>query len=56
MRGRDCPVPCTALEPFAFDTVYSHFFDRVIRTGGKRALQVSIKRYLDALAGAYERE
>jgi len=45
-----------ALEPFAFDTVYSHFFDRVIRTGGKRALQVSIKRYLDALAGAYERE
>jgi hypothetical protein len=45
-----------ALEPFAFDTVYSHFFDRVIATGGKRALQVSIKRYLDALAGAYERE
>jgi hypothetical protein len=43
-----------ALEPFAFDTVYSHFFDRVITTGGKRALQVSIERYLDALAGAYE--
>jgi hypothetical protein len=45
----------TALEPFAFDTVYSHFFDRVIPTGGKLALQVSIQRYLDALAGAYEK-
>ena len=44
-----------ALEPFAFDTVYSHFFDRVIPTGGKLALQVSIQRYLDALAGAYEK-
>ena len=43
-----------ALEPFAFDTVYSHFFDRVIATGGKRALQVSIQRYLAALGGAYE--
>ena len=43
-----------ALEPFAFDTVYSHFFDRVVRTGGKLALQISIQRYLDAIAGAYE--
>ena len=30
--------------------------DEVPATGGKRALQVSIKRYLDALAGAYEQE
>lgn len=45
----------SALEPFAFDTVYSHFFDRVIATGGKLALQVSIQRYLDALSGAYEK-
>jgi hypothetical protein len=44
-----------ALEPFAFDTVYSHFFDRFVQTGGKLALQVSIQRYLDALAGAYEK-
>jgi len=44
-----------ALEPFAFDTVYSHFFDRFVSTGGKLALQVSIQRYLDALAGAYEK-
>ena len=43
-----------ALEPFAFDTIYSHFFDRFIATGGKRALQVSIERYLAALGGAYE--
>src|SRR5689334_2301758 len=44
-----------AVAPFAFDTVYSHFFDRVILTGGKLALQVSIQRYLDALAGAYDK-
>ena len=56
LSARQVTAIGAALEPFAFDTVYSHFFDRVIRTGGKRALQVSIKRYLDALAGAYERE
>ena len=56
LSGKQVTAIGAALEPFAFDTVYSHFFDRVIPTGGKRALQVSIKRYLDALAGAYERE
>jgi len=44
-----------ALEPFAFDTIYGHFFDRVIPTGGKRILQASIERYVDAIAGAYDR-
>jgi len=43
-----------ALEPFAFDTIYGHFFDRVIPAGGKRILQASIKRYVDAIAGAYD--
>ena len=45
-----------ALEPFVFDTVYSHFFDRVIPTGGKAILQKSIKRYIDAIEGAYDRK
>ena len=44
-----------ALEPFQFDTVYSHFFDRFITTGGKQALKASVDRYLAALAGAYEK-
>ena len=43
-----------ALEPFAFDTIYSHFFDRVIATGGKQALRASIQRYIDAVGGAYD--
>jgi hypothetical protein len=45
-----------ALEPFAFDRIYSHFFDRVIPTGAKRVLQVSIKRSIDAIGGAYDRK
>jgi hypothetical protein len=43
-----------ALEPFAFDRVYSHFFDRVIVTGGKAILRSSVERYTGAIAGAYD--
>jgi hypothetical protein len=43
-----------ALEPFAFDRVYSHFFDRVIETGAKEILRNSVARYGAALQGAYE--
>jgi hypothetical protein len=45
----------TALEPFAFDTVYGHFFDRVIPSQAKRVLAVSVERYIDAINGAYDR-
>lgn len=38
-----------ALEPFAFDRIYSHFFDRVIPAGAKEALKVSVARYVDAI-------
>jgi len=44
-----------ALEPFQFDRVYSHFFERVILTGAKPILQASIERYVAALGGAYDR-
>ena len=44
-----------ALEPFRFDTVYSHFFDRFIATGAKQILQASIDRYVAAVEGAYDR-
>jgi hypothetical protein len=33
-----------ALEPFQFDTIYGHYFDRVITSGGKRILEISVKR------------
>ena len=45
-----------ALEPFQFDTIYGHYFDRVITSGGKRILEISVKRYADAISGAYEHE
>jgi hypothetical protein len=44
-----------ALEPFAFDTVYGHYFDRVIPTGGKEILAISVKRYVEAISGKYDR-
>jgi hypothetical protein len=44
-----------ALEPFAFDAVYGHFFDRMIPSGAKSILASSIQRYVDAINGAYDR-
>jgi hypothetical protein len=42
-----------ALAPFAFDTIYGHFFDRVIATGAKQVLETSVARYITAIgAGA----
>lgn len=43
-----------ALEPFQFDTIYGHYFDRVIPTGAKSILQASVKRYIAAISGAYD--
>jgi hypothetical protein len=45
-----------AVEPFVFDRIYSHFFDRVIPSGGKAALRASVERYVAAIGGAYDRE
>jgi hypothetical protein len=41
-----------ALEPFAFGTIYGHYFDRVIAANGKQILQDSVKRYVAALNSA----
>jgi hypothetical protein len=38
-----------ALDRFAFDTIYGHYFDRVIPTGGKQVLRISVERYLRAI-------
>jgi len=45
-----------ALEPFEFDVIYGHYFDRVIPADAKRILQVSVQRYVDAIGGAYDSE
>jgi hypothetical protein len=38
-----------ALEPFAFETIYGHYFDRVIAKDGKAVLKISVERYLRAI-------
>ncbi len=40
-----------ALEPFAFETIYGHYFDRVIARGGKQAMRDSVARYIAATRG-----
>jgi hypothetical protein len=45
----------SALAPFQFDRVYSHFFERAMLSGAKQTLQDSIERYVAAIGGAYDR-
>jgi hypothetical protein len=40
-----------ALEPFAFEAIYGHYFDRVIANGAKAAVQASVARYVAAVEG-----
>jgi hypothetical protein len=40
-----------AMKPFAFDTLYGHYFDRVIATGAKAVLDKSVARYVAAVRG-----
>jgi hypothetical protein len=40
-----------ALAPFRFDTIYGHYFDRVIRHDGEAVLKRSVARYLKAIKG-----
>ena len=40
-----------ALRPFAFETIYGHYFDRVIAAGGKAVLDASVTRYVAAVEG-----
>jgi hypothetical protein len=41
----------TALQPFSFETIYGHYFDRVIATDGKAVLEASVARYVAAVEG-----
>jgi hypothetical protein len=40
-----------ALKPFAFETIYGHYFDRVIVTDAKTVLERSVARYVAAVEG-----
>lgn len=49
LSGRQVEAIGRALEPFAFDRIYGHYFDRVIATGAKQVLKASVVRYLKAI-------
>jgi hypothetical protein len=38
-----------ALEPYAFEQIYGAWWGRVVRADGKRALEESARRYIDAV-------
>ncbi len=40
-----------AMAPFSFDTLYGHYFDRVIATQAKQVLEKSVARYIAAVEG-----
>jgi hypothetical protein len=39
-----------ALQPFAFDRIYGHYFDRAIPTGAKAVVEESVARYIAAIS------
>lgn len=41
----------SALRQFAFETIYGHYFDRVIEKNGKAVLDASMARYVAAIEG-----
>lgn len=51
LSAREVKAIAAAVEPYPFDTIYSHFFDRVIETGGKQVVKSSVERYLAAIEG-----
>jgi glyoxylase-like metal-dependent hydrolase (beta-lactamase superfamily II) len=52
LPASDIRAIAAALEPFAFDRAYSHFFDRVIWSGAKEILATSVARYVKAIGAA----
>ena len=38
-----------AMRPFAFERIYGHYFDRVIASDAKAALERSVARYIEAV-------
>jgi hypothetical protein len=51
LSAREVEGIAAALAPFRFDTIYGHYFDRIIPTGGKQILEASVARYLAAIRG-----
>jgi len=56
LSAREVNGVAAALAPFGFDTIYGHYFDRVIASGAKEVLERSVARYLAAIAGTARRD
>jgi glyoxylase-like metal-dependent hydrolase (beta-lactamase superfamily II) len=56
LSAREVEGIAAALAPFAFDTIYGHYFDRVIARDAKQVMQASVARYLAAIGGTARRE
>jgi glyoxylase-like metal-dependent hydrolase (beta-lactamase superfamily II) len=51
LSAREVERIAAALAPFKFETIYGHYFDRVITPGAKQVLAKSVARYLANIAG-----
>jgi hypothetical protein len=56
LSAREVEGIAAAMAPFAYDTLYGHYFDRVIATGAKEAMARSVSRYLAAVNGTLHRD
>ncbi|HEX7075794.1 MAG TPA: MBL fold metallo-hydrolase [Hyphomicrobiaceae bacterium] len=52
LGAREVNAIAEALAPFEFDMMFGNFFDSVIRTGAKQAVERSVRRYLSAIGSA----
>jgi hypothetical protein len=50
LPARAVEAIASALSPLEFDMIFGNFFESVIPTGAKAAVETSVKRYLDAIA------
>ena len=51
LSAREVRAIGDALKGFAFETIYGHYFDRVIEKDGKAVLEKSVVRYIAAIEG-----
>ena len=45
-----------AMAPFSFETIYGHYFDRVIAADGKKVLEKSVARYIANINGTARKD
>lgn len=51
LSAREVEAIGAAMKPFSFDTLYGHYFDRVIEKDAKKILEKSVERYVAAVNG-----